>query len=323
MSDARQMFEDTASRLWAEFASQAVIEAAENGVFSAALWDNFGSLGFADLLVSAEAGGTGADWEDAAAVMRSAGYYAAPGPIAETILANFLLSGTGRPTAVTAGLLIGNSDRGAWLRACDTLIRVAGDRIEVLEKTDAIMPMAGFTGEPVDRLTAAMPLACFELPAAELIARGGMAILRSAQMAGAMEWCIERSVEYAQERSQFGKPLAKLQIVQQYLAEAAGELVAADALMNAASKAGPLAVMLVAAARVRCADAAEVVFAKCHQVHGAIGFSREYALNYRSRRLMGWRDEAGATSFWREKIGDLVMASDAGIWTTITDGLQG
>ncbi len=318
MSDAREMFEDAASRLWAEQAQQAVIEAAENGAFPDALWQSLGELGFLDLLVSADAGGTGGDWEDAAVTMRSAGYYAAPGPIAETMVANFLLASAGRAPVKIAGLLIGDHDCGAWLRSCDVILRVSGNQIALLSADDLLEEAGGLSGEPYARLSKATVLGTLELADAEMIARGGLAILRSAQMAGAMDWCIERSTEYALERSQFGKPLAKLQIVQQYLAETAGELVAADALVTAAAHAGPFAAMLVGAARARCADAADVVFARCHQVHGAIGFSREYALNYRSRRLIGWRDEARSTTFWRKRLGDLVLDTNDDVWKTVT-----
>src|SRR3546814_19784377 len=82
---------------------------------------------------------------------------------------------------------------------------------------------------------------------------------------------------------------------------------------------------LVGAARSRIGDAADAAITISHQVHGAIGFSREYALNYRTRRLMAWRDDYGSVLFWRRALaGGFIGLSREAFWPGVDDaGLQG
>ena len=47
---------------------------------------------------------------------------------------------------------------------------------------------------------------------------------------------------------------------------------------------------LLDAAAVVADRAVDVVYDICHQVHGAIGFTREYALHRHSLDLLRWRD---------------------------------
>ena len=55
----------------------------------------------------------------------------------------------------------------------------------------------------------------------------GGALVRSAQMAGGLEFLLAQSVKYVTERKQFGRPLAAFQAIQQNLALLAGHTAAA------------------------------------------------------------------------------------------------
>jgi len=57
-----------------------------------------------------------------------------------------------------------------------------------------------------------------------------------------------------------------------------------------------------------CADLA-------HQVHGAMGFTREHSLHRFTRRLYAWRDEFGHEAYWQARVGawTLELGADA-IW---------
>jgi acyl-CoA dehydrogenase len=102
------------------------------------------------------------------------------------------------------------------------------------------------------------------------------------------------------------------------LAELADVTLASSAIVEAASAA--FSNVLVAAARSRLGDAADVAITIGHQVHGAVGFSRDYGLNYRTRRLMAWRDDYGSVASWREKLaeGFIGLPGDK-VWPTLTD----
>ena len=121
---------------------------------------------------------------------------------------------------------------------------------------------------------------------------------------------------------QFGRPIGRFQIVQQYLALAAAEVAAAKAAVAVAieAAAGEGAEFAVAVAKVRAGQAADATCALAHQIHGAIGFTAEHRLHHFTTRLWSWRDEFGTTAEWAERLGRIVVARGAdALWPSITD----
>src|ERR1700682_6526952 len=80
---------DAADRLFADQATPALVNAAENGEWPKGLWQGIDGAGFPDAL------GALADLPDALAVLRAAGRHAVPLPLAETMLARFALRAAG------------------------------------------------------------------------------------------------------------------------------------------------------------------------------------------------------------------------------------
>jgi acyl-CoA dehydrogenase len=143
------------------------------------------------------------------------------------------------------------------------------------------------------------------------------ALLNAARISGAIRWVFERTATYATERVQFGKPLGKQQAVQQMLALLADNSLAAAAITDAAADAP--SPRLIAAARARLGDASDCAIEVGHQVHGAIGFTREYALNYRTRNLIAWRDQYGSVLEWKASLARMFVGSTRdGLWPAIT-----
>jgi len=100
-----------------------------------------------------------------------------------------------------------------------------------------------------------------------------------AQMVGVAQGSFEYGVRYAQERQQFGKPIAEFQAVQFQLAELATEIEAARLLTyNAARRrdVGAPFVKEAAMAKLFASRAAEHVTSKVIEVYGGYGFSKEY-----------------------------------------------
>jgi len=158
-----------------------------------------------------------------------------------------------------------------------------------------------------------------DLDAGALRAMG--AVMRSAQMAGALQCILAASVQYAGERVQFGRPIGRFQAVQQNLAVLAGQVAAATAAAEAAIEAAAtnLSSIAVAAAKIRAGEAAGIGAAIAHQVHGAIGFTQEHRLHYSTRRLWSWRDEFGNEAWWSRSLGSRVAAAGPdGLWPFIT-----
>jgi butyryl-CoA dehydrogenase/short/branched chain acyl-CoA dehydrogenase len=100
-----------------------------------------------------------------------------------------------------------------------------------------------------------------------------------AQMVGVAQGSYEHGLRYAQEREQFGKPIAEFQAVQFLLAELATEIEAARLLTyNAARLRDSRAAFIkeAAMAKLFASRAAEHVTSKVVEIFGGYGFTREY-----------------------------------------------
>jgi acyl-CoA dehydrogenase len=159
---------------------------------------------------------------------------------------------------------------------------------------------------------------------AALYRRGALA--RATMMSGALEKAMDLAVTYAQERQQFGRPISKFQAVQQNLAVLAGQTAAAVAAANLGIEALSSAdadreEFLIAVAKTRVGEAATLACEIAHQVHGAIGFTKEYSLQLSTRRLWSWREEFGGDPEWAAKVGGYACRRGAdALWPMLTDG---
>jgi len=74
-------------------------------------------------------------------------------------------------------------------------------------------------------------------------------------------------------------------------------------------------------AKTRVGEAATLACEIAHQVHGAIGFTKEYALQLATRRLWSWREEFGGDPEWAAKVGTYACRRGADeLWPMLTDG---
>jgi acyl-CoA dehydrogenase len=200
---------------------------------------------------------------------------------------------------------------------------VSGDHVVALVDASAchITPGRTLAGDALDVVgfDGVKPVAQAPAPAGfnltSLMLMG--AAVRSLQIAGAMETTLAITVRYANERVAFEKKIAKFQAIQHNLARLAGEVAAAvtaassaaDSLSHAAGGDGLF--LEVAAAKIRCGEAAEAGAAIAHQVHGAIGFTSEHILHRFTLRALSWRDDFGPESYWAVELGHRVAARGA------------
>ena len=68
-------------------------------------------------------------------------------------------------------------------------------------------------------------------------------------------------------------------------------------------------------AKNHVAQALCTILDDCIQLHGAIGFTREYRLQPLTRRLLSWREECGNEAVWFEKLGALTLRPASAIST--------
>jgi acyl-CoA dehydrogenase len=141
------------------------------------------------------------------------------------------------------------------------------------------------------------------------------ACLYAAQMAGAMQRVLDMTLQYANQRVQFGRPIGKFQAIQHQLAVMAEQTLAARmAAQIGCASSGLLPDRLRAAiAKARTSEAAVEVAALSHSIHGAIGFTHEFDLQIYTRRLHHWRLGAGSESHWHDVLGTALIDDHAGL----------
>jgi acyl-CoA dehydrogenase len=337
---------DTATRIFRDLCEPATVNNAETGVWPKALWDALEESGLPLAWVPDDLGGAGAEMADGFAVLRVAGRFAAPVPLAETLMAGWLLARAGirvpsGPLTIApvhadgnivlsaGGRLSGRARRVPFARNAGhfaVLAHRGNDPVVALVAAPglAISQSASLAGEPRDDVSFDGAVPETARPAAvdeDMLVTFGAAV-RLQQMAGALEKILEQSVQHALDRSQFGRPIAKFQAVQHNLATLAGEVAAASAAADAAAEAcsgEDIAVGEVAIAKVRGGEAAGTGAAIAHQVHGAMGFTYEHSLHHATRRLWAWREEFGNEAVWAQRLGRMVAAHGAdGLWPFIT-----
>ncbi|MFG1229977.1 acyl-CoA dehydrogenase family protein [Xanthobacter wiegelii] len=319
-------------RLLTREVTAACLREADAGAFPAAAWQAVCDAGLPHALEPEEDGGVGLDVPAAARILRRAGFHALPAPLGEDMMARALWSAAGG--APVDGLV--TFAGGLWpaARLCaaplpavpwagvaaHVLVALsddAGERLILLPRDAyAVETRRNLAGEPRDALSiAGEDLGRYpSRPWSSAAGADGLsaygAFVRAQQMAGAMERCLGLAVAYANERKQFGKPIGRFQAVQHMLAVAAGESAAAAAAAEVAAAAFGTShfAVAVAVAKARCGEAAGKVAEICHQVHGAMGFTREHTLHVFTRRLWAWRDEFGNETLWQQRIGRAVCA---------------
>ena len=101
----------------------------------------------------------------------------------------------------------------------------------------------------------------------------------AAQMVGVARGALENAVRYAQERKQFGKPIAEFQAIQFQLARLATDVEAARLMAYNAARlkdAGLPFLKEAAMAKYFTSQVAERVASECVEVYGGYGFTRDY-----------------------------------------------
>jgi acyl-CoA dehydrogenase len=340
----REVFENTIERLFGDLMTPELIRRCEDGAWSAELWNALEDTGVTLAAASEERGGAGASWEEIYVLVRSAGSHAVPAPFPEALLANWLLSRAGlRPYTGALAFAAKSSVRRTKHAASGRLMDIPWGRhlghVVAISADDApeilVLEVAGASGierknniarEPRDDLTfdRASIIASAPLPANlshEVLLLGG-AMLRCAQIAGALHAALEMTSRYAGERVQFGKPIAGFQAVQQQLAvfaeHTASSLIAAEAAFSEAGD--DLRPLPIIAAKVCAGEAAGIGASIAHAVHGAIGFTAEHGLHLITQRLWGWRSEYGSQSYWARRLGRSVCsAGSRALWPLLTE----
>ncbi|OCC25628.1 hypothetical protein MB02_03105 [Croceicoccus estronivorus] len=303
-------------------------------------WRSIEELGIPALFLPETEGGMEGSWSDAEIVFQLSGYHAIELPVGETMIARKLLSEAGikAPTGpLTLGRGQGDIDAASFsgtirslsssLAGCQMVACVTQSTTGACVLIDPSLASHGeerlnLAGEPRTAFTfenARCDVIVSESGLGDTIMHAG-ALLRAAQIGGALARSLEQCVNYAQERSQFGRELRKFQAIQHQialLAEEAAAVACASSSAAAARDSGD-AEFEIACAKLRANQATGKSALIAHQVHGAIGITEEHDLHRFTQRLWAWRSEFGNDRYWAKMLGNFMLSFNGrSPWDTI------
>ncbi|OBF53706.1 acyl-CoA dehydrogenase [Mycobacterium sp. 852002-53434_SCH5985345] len=304
------------------------------------LWRQLAELGLLRLTGAVEHGGSGAGWYEAAELLKASVRSGIRIPLAEhDLLACWLLEANGSAADGAARTVCVVDTHGVatevpWASMAERVVvvwRADGQyRVtDVAPERLSITPGVNLIGEPRDTVAAELSGLQGKTIGPTLLRqlRLKSGLVRAIQVCAALDEILQLCIEHVSSRTQFGRPLSKFQGVQHLVSDIAAEAALARAATEAALTAGvtaewssPTLEFLVAAARSCAGYAASVVVRNAHQVHGAIGTTREHRLHEFTRAALAWRSEFGSMRYWDDVVTDAAMhASAGGLWSLITE----
>jgi len=271
------------------------------------VWTRLGDLGVTALAVPEESGGLGAHPVDLVVACERMGRWCVPGPVVESIaVAPILLAGDSRASALASGDLIAtvalpptvprapDADfAGLALLAADGAVSDAtvGGRHSSVDPSRGLFDVTGSgAARPAD-LTRAFQFG---------------ALGTAAQLIGAGQAMLEAAVDYARQRSQFGRIIGSYQAIKHKLADVHIAVELARPLLYAAALSladrSPDADRDVSAAKAAAGEAALLSARASLQTHGAIGYTAEHDLSQWLLRTQALHSAWGGPAMHRRRV---------------------
>ncbi len=305
------------------------------------LWDDIEQNGLPRISVQEKFGGYEIPFFSILPLIKTINNYGTPLPLSETILSNYILSESdiNPPNGIVTfatdtkniqiknNLISGEFFSIPYLNLSKNLLIIhelnnAKQAILIDEINGEIIHKKNFLAEPrYDIKVKNLNIAEIKPINYEIDFTFLGAVLRSAQMIGAMEKVLDLSTNYCSERQQFGRALSKFQAIQHQISDMAVELSASSAALSAITdfNLSDKKFNDIAISKIRAGTAAGNIIAISHQVHGAIGFTKEYELSYFTKNLNSWRNDFGNESFWEEFLGKRFLEkNNKNLWEYLT-----
>ncbi len=308
------LFSDALRQLLDDQCNPAIVRQVEQSADGAALWSQLHNSGFADALVPEAQGGAGLSLRDVLGVMALCGRYTVPVPLAETMMARSVLARANWGDVPNGSITLAQGQiasdgslvcAGVQLgRVADAVLVSDAHHSWLLLTQDADRSPASFVLDADLRWSAQHIAAALKLPQHQDI-RLLLGCINSAQLSGALLAVFNNTLQYANDRVQFGKAIGKFQAIQHQLSVMAEHSFAAHmaAQLGCASDTASPDRVRVAVAKARTSEAALEVASLSHSIHGAIGFTHEFDLQLFTRRLHAWRQSGGSESYWHTVLG--------------------
>jgi alkylation response protein AidB-like acyl-CoA dehydrogenase len=265
------------------------------------VWEQLANLGVTALAVPEKFDGIDAEAIDLVVACERLGRWCVPGPVTESIaVAPVLLAADERSAGLASGELIATvalpphtpravdaDSAGLVLVATESVVSEAGlgDRHESVDPSRHLFDVTA-TGEP------------WQADVERAYEFGALAT--AAQLVGAAEAVRDATVEYAKQRTQFGRVIGSYQAIKHKLADVHIAIELARPLVYGAAL--TLAPRDISAAKAAASDAALLAARSGLQTHGAIGFTQEHDLSLLLLRVQALRSAWGTPEAHRRRV---------------------
>lgn len=272
------------------------------------VWELLADLGVTALAVPEKFDGLGAHPVDLVVALERLGRWCVPGPVSESIaVAPVLLADDERSSGLASGELIATvamppqvpyavdaGTAGLVLLATDEGVSeavVVGGRTAAYQSVDPSRRLYDVTaaGEVWHPPKGAVKRA-YEFGA----------LATAAQLVGAAEALLNEAVDYAKQRSQFGRVIGSYQAIKHKLADVHIAVELARPLVYGAALS--LEPRDVSAAKAAASEAALLAARAALQTHGAIGFTQEHDLSLWLLRVQALRSAWGTPEGHRRRV---------------------
>lgn len=319
------LFDEAVGRLFADISEKFGNSLNLSSADYEEIWSEIATSGFLDVMLPEEKGGAGLSLQEAGNLFKLEGYFNLPVPFASTLLARSWLDGNGQTipegSVVIASMGVQVSEGSGQIvvnklpfghlaanflvlgkQSCYLLVREKAVLNEIYH--------AGLFASVRWNLGDAIRLDVSAQALDDLHNLAALAAL--VPSVGAMERIFEMTLEYANQRQQFGRSLSKFQVIQHQISVLAEQVWAARMAAQIACNSGnnrpdP---NLLAIARYQVSFVSDQVADISHAVHGAIGITEEYALHFYTRRVREFKSEAGTQIYWAKKLGQHVLGQE-------------
>ncbi|MCV7199396.1 acyl-CoA dehydrogenase family protein [Mycobacterium angelicum] len=265
------------------------------------VWEQLANLGVTALAVPEKYDGIDAHPVDLVVALERLGHWCVPGPVTESIaVAPVLLAADERSTGLASGELIATvalppqvpyavdaDTAGVVLLADESGVREAkpGDEHESVDPSRRLYEVTA-TGEPWQANTKR----AYEFGA----------LATAAQLVGAAGALLGATVDYARQRTQFGRAIGSYQAIKHKLADVHIAIELARPLVYGAALS--MEPRDVSAAKVAAGEAALLAARSSLQTHGAIGFTQEHDLSLLLLRVQALRSAWGTPEQHRRRV---------------------
>ncbi|WP_145011981.1 acyl-CoA dehydrogenase family protein [Mycobacterium marseillense] len=271
------------------------------------VWEQLANLGVTALAVPEKFDGIEADPIDVVVALERLGRWCVPGPVVESIAVAPVLLASDEHAERCAGLATGEliatvalPPRVPRAVGADTagLVLLAG-----LNETDGVAEAtAGDQYESVDpsrRLYDVAPTGeAWQADIKRAYEFGALGT--AAQLVGAAEALRDAAVDYAKQRTQFGRVIGSYQAIKHKLADVHIAIELARPLVHGAAL--TLDPRDVSAAKAAASDAGLLAARSALQTHGAIGFTQEHDLSLLLLRVQALRSAWGTPEEHRRRV---------------------